>query len=182
MRIFRKLTNQDLIEKGRRKPSGERKEPRTPYPAQPSIEFRPEHINSREELGHKEIDLIVGCKGSRAAVLTIADRKCREEMGFRIPDKKAASVRAVFDRLERKLGKRHQREREPPAAQIFSEGYRLRKGITAADPGGRGLAEPLPAENLGLEMRGGLFGAGVPAQLKLCGGAPSTSLLMLSPA
>ena len=121
MRIFRKLTNQDLIEKGRRKPSGERKEPRTPYPALPSIEFRPEHINSREELGHKEIDLIVGCKGSRAAVLTIADRKCREEMGFRIPDKKAASVRAVFDRLERKLGKRHQRERKPAAAQILSQ-------------------------------------------------------------
>ena len=109
-RIFRKLTNQDLIEKGRRKPSGERKEPRTPHPALPSIEIRPEHINSREELGHKEIDLIVGCKGSRAAVLTIADRKCREEMGFRIPDKKAASVRAVFDRLERKLGKKRFRE------------------------------------------------------------------------
>ena len=84
MRIFRKLTNKDLIEKGRRKPSGERKEPRTPHPSLPSIEIRPEHINSREELGHKEIDLIVGCKGSRAAVLTIADRKCREEMGFRI--------------------------------------------------------------------------------------------------
>ena len=96
MRIFRKLTNQDLIEKGRRKPSGERKEPRTPYPALPSIEFRPEHINSREELGHKEIDLIVGCKGSRAAVLTIADRKCQEEMGFRIPDKKAASMSFHF--------------------------------------------------------------------------------------
>ena len=110
MRIFRKLTNQDLIEKGRRKPSGERKEPRTAHPALPSIEIRPEPINNREELGHKEIDLIVGCKGSKAAVLTIADRKGREEMGFRIPDKKAASVRAVFDRLERKLGKKRFRE------------------------------------------------------------------------
>lgn len=71
---------------------------------------RPEAANRREELGHKEIDLVVGCANTKAATLTITDRKGREEMAFLLPDKRAASVRAVFDRLERKLGKRKFRE------------------------------------------------------------------------
>lgn len=109
-RVFLHLTNKDLWEKGRQKKQDYQKVRRIVHPTLPSITARPEHINRREELGHKEIDLIVGCKGSQAAVLTIADRKGRNAMGFRLPDKKAASVRAVFDRLERKLGKKRFRE------------------------------------------------------------------------
>ena len=52
----------------------------------------------------------MGKAGTKAATLTITDRKGRTEMAYIIPDKKAASVRAVFDRLERKLGKRRFRE------------------------------------------------------------------------
>lgn len=107
--VFLRLTNKDLWEKGRRKPK-KKQERRTAHPLLPSIADRPQTINDRAELGHKEIDLIVGCKGSMAAVLTIADRKGRGGMAFKLPDKKAASVRAVFDRLERKLGKRGFRE------------------------------------------------------------------------
>ena len=108
-RIFLNLSNRDLWEKGRVKQKKE-KVRRSPHPLLPSIEDRPEIVSQRKELGHKEIDLIVGREGSKAAVLTITDRKGRAELAFKIPDKRAASVRAVFDRLERKLGKRRFRE------------------------------------------------------------------------
>lgn len=107
--IFLNLSNKDLWEKGRKKQK-KQKVRRSPHPLLPSIADRPEIVNQRRELGHKEIDLIVGCEGSKAAVLTITDRKGRVELAFRIPDKRAASVRAVFDRLERKLGKRRFQE------------------------------------------------------------------------
>lgn len=108
-RVFLNLSNKDLWEKGRVKQK-KQKVRRSPHPLLPSIADRPEIVNQRREPGHKEIDLIVGCEGSKAAVLTITDRKGRAELAFKIPDKRAASVRAVFDRLERKLGKRRFRE------------------------------------------------------------------------
>ena len=109
-RVFLHITNKDLIEKGRTRQKTAKPERRTVHPALPSIVNRPEAANRREELGHKEIDLVVGCANTKAATLTITDRKGREEMAFLLPDKRAASVRAVFDRLERKLGKRKFRE------------------------------------------------------------------------
>lgn len=109
-RVFLHITNKDLIEKGRTRQKAAKPERRTVHPALPSIVNRPEAANRREELGHKEIDLVVGCANTKAAALTITDRKGREEMAFLLPDKRAASVRAVFDRLERKLGKRKFRE------------------------------------------------------------------------
>ena len=109
-RVFLHITNKDLIEKGRTRQKTAKPERRTVHPALPSIVNRPEAANRREELGHKEIGLVVGCANTKAATLTITDRKGREEMAFLLPDKRAASVRAVFDRLERKLGKRKFRE------------------------------------------------------------------------
>lgn len=105
-RVFFHLTNKDLIEKGKAKKHEYKTVRRVTHPALPSIEERPEAINQRTEPGHKEIDLIVGCTGSKAAVLTIVDRFKREILAHKLPDKRAASVRAVFDKLERKLGKK----------------------------------------------------------------------------
>lgn len=109
-RVFLNLSNKDLWEKGKPQKQGYKKVRRVAHPLLPSIADRPEIINQRGELGHKEIDLIVGCEKSKAATLTITDRKDRTEMAYKIPDKRAASVRAVFDRLERKMGKRRFRE------------------------------------------------------------------------
>ncbi len=104
-RVFLNLSNKDLWEKSKKKQK-KKTVRRAPHPLLPSISERPEQINLRSETGHKEIDLIVGKKGTEAATLTMTDRKARTELAFKIPDKRAASVRAVFDRLERKLGKR----------------------------------------------------------------------------
>lgn len=107
--VFLNLSNKDLWEKSKRK---HRKHPvrRAAHPLLPSISERPEHINLRTEMGHKEIDLVVSKASTKAAVLTLTDRKARTELAYKIPDKRAASVRAVFDKLERKLGKRRFRE------------------------------------------------------------------------
>ena len=109
-RVFLHLTSKDLIEKGRVKQKAARPERRIVHPALPSIAKRPEAANRRTERGHKEMDLVVSCANGKGAALTLTDRKGREEMAFLLPDKRAASVRAVFDRLERKMGRRKFRE------------------------------------------------------------------------
>lgn len=108
--VFLHLTNRDLWEKGKPKKQGYKPVRRIAHPALPSISGRPEAIGKREELGHQEIDLVVGAAKTKGAVLTITDRKGRTGMSFKLPDKRAESVRAVFDRLERKLGKRRFQE------------------------------------------------------------------------
>ena len=104
-RVFLHITNKDLIEKGRPRQKAARPERRTVYPALPSILDRPETANRREEPSHKEIDLIVGRANTKAATLTITERKGREEMAFILPDKRAASVRAVFRPAGAETGK-----------------------------------------------------------------------------
>ena len=71
------------------------------HQALPSITERPEHVNRREEYGHWEIDLVVGKAKSKPVLLTMAERRSREPLVFKLPDKRAAAVRKAFDTLER---------------------------------------------------------------------------------
>ena len=101
-RVFLHLTDADLPEKTKRK--GKKKEDesqRIAHPNLPSIADRPWYINDRQELGHWEMDLIVGCKGSQAVLLTLTERVTREEIIRKLPDRKAATIRWAIDRLER---------------------------------------------------------------------------------
>lgn len=108
--VFLRLTNKHLWQKGKKRKTGERPERRTVHPKLPSIEDRPETINQRQEYGHWEMDLVVSCSGSRAALLTLTERQTRQEKIFKLPDKRACSVRAVFDRLERSMSRKRFRE------------------------------------------------------------------------
>lgn len=110
-RVFLRLTNKDLWEKGKRKKRKYKKVQRIAHPILPSIADRPERIGQRSEPGHWEMDLVVSCKKGQGALLTLAERFTREEMIFKLPDKQAATVRAVFDRLERRLGRKRFREK-----------------------------------------------------------------------
>ena len=83
---------------------------RVAHPKLPSISTRPEEINQREEKGHWEIDLVVGKDGSRPVLLTMVERSTRKPLLFKLPDKRAETVRKIFDVLERKMGKRQFRE------------------------------------------------------------------------
>lgn len=99
--LFVQLTNADLLEKTKRKPRTENKS-QVAHPELPSIENRPAAIADRSEYGHWEMDLVVGPQeGSGVALLTLTERRTRQELIFKLPDKRACSVRAVFDRLER---------------------------------------------------------------------------------
>lgn len=98
--VFFALTNNHLWEKPKRK-ARKKQEPRKAHPKLPSIEQRPQHINDRSEQGHWEMDLVVGCSGSRAVLLTMTERVTREEIIIKLPDRRAVTIRRAIDRLER---------------------------------------------------------------------------------
>jgi IS30 family transposase len=50
-----------------------------------------------------EMDTVHGCEGSRKALLTFYFRSCKLMLVYLLPDRKAESVRKVFDRLEGRL-------------------------------------------------------------------------------
>lgn len=104
--IFMRLTIKDLpfrgsrqkkktqkIEKSKRPPKGE------------SIEKRPMEVNTRQEFGHWEMDLVVSCRGGHKCLLVLTERVARQEIARIIPDKSAASVVRALDTIERKYGK-----------------------------------------------------------------------------
>lgn len=70
-----------------------------------TIHDRPEEIETRETIGHWEMDLVEGLKGKKEPyLLVLSERKTRKEIIELIPDKSAKSVGKALDRIERKLG------------------------------------------------------------------------------
>jgi len=69
-----------------------------------SIEERPEEVELREEIGHWEMDLVLG--STRACLLVLTERHSRRELIWKIPSKEQKYVIAVLDRLERRLGRK----------------------------------------------------------------------------
>lgn len=70
-----------------------------------SISERPKIVLKRLEFGHWEGDLIVSCKGSPGAVLTLVERKTRFTIATLLADKTQSSVVAALDGIERRLGR-----------------------------------------------------------------------------
>lgn len=100
--IFLALENKHLLEKCRRKPR-KKYQRKKAHEKLPSIEERPESIENREEYGHWEMDLVVGPQGSRACLLTLTERKTREEKIIRLPNRKAKTIRKAWNKLEREM-------------------------------------------------------------------------------
>lgn len=103
-RVFLQLTSKNLWIKSKRKEKKEKSEQRIAHPKLPSIVDRPQYISQRQEYGHWEMDLIIGKAGTKAVLLTLTERMTRQELIFKLPNKKAATVCVVFDRLERTIG------------------------------------------------------------------------------
>lgn len=101
-KVFLELRNRHLWEKCKRKQKRTETGKRIAHPKLPSIENRPVCIGQRSERGHWEMDLIIGKSETRAALLTLTERYSRQVLIFKLPDRKAATIRGVFDRLERK--------------------------------------------------------------------------------
>lgn len=98
--LFLHLSNKNLWEKSKRKQRGSGDRQRIAHPKLPSIEDRPECINDREELGHWEMDLVIGKKETKPVLLTLTERVSRREWIRKLPDRKAATIRAALDALE----------------------------------------------------------------------------------
>lgn len=71
-----------------------------------SIEHRPKNINNRAEMGHHEMDTVVGPPGSSHVLLVLTERKTRIEHILLMNDKSQQSVRKALNRLERYYGAR----------------------------------------------------------------------------
>jgi transposase, IS30 family len=70
-----------------------------------SISERPKEIDARDEIGHWEMDTVVGKQGTKTVLLVLSERVTREELIFKIPSKSQAAVVKELDKLERKIGK-----------------------------------------------------------------------------
>lgn len=101
-KAFYALGNKHLWEKRRKKQKKDDSKKRVAHPKLPSIENRPEHIGRRSERGHWEMDLIIGKAETKPVLLTLTERYSRQELIFKLPNRKAATIRGVFDKLERK--------------------------------------------------------------------------------
>ena len=101
--IFYQLTSSHLWEKPTRKPRKKQEGPKIAHEKLPSIEQRPQHIKDRKEFGHWEMDLVVGPQESRPCLLTLTERMSRKELIFKLPNRKALTIRKIFNRLEREL-------------------------------------------------------------------------------
>lgn len=104
--VFLYLSNKDLPEKSKKKGTPKKKVRRQKRASVgTSIEQRPEEIESREEFGHWEMDSVVGPQGkSKATILTLTERKTRNEITLKMTDKGADNVVKALDRLEDKWG------------------------------------------------------------------------------
>lgn len=110
-RVFLKLSNKHLWVKSKKRERSGSPERRVAHPKLPSIADRPGCINERSERGHWEMDLVIGKEGKGPVLLTLTERVTRQEMIFKLPNKKAASVRGVFDDLEKTMPKFKERFR-----------------------------------------------------------------------
>jgi IS30 family transposase len=89
--VFFDLGNKNLWEKSKRKPRSTNSVRRIAHPKLPSITERPQHINDREDFGHWEMDLIVSKAGSKPVLLTLTERISRQELIFKLPDRKSST-------------------------------------------------------------------------------------------
>ena len=103
--VFLSLTNKSLPMGGKKKQKHDKVRPAR-APKGDSIEDRPEEIDKREEPFHWEMDSVVSAKegGSKKRFLTMTERTSRADLMFLMPDGTMASVVAVLDMLEKKLG------------------------------------------------------------------------------
>jgi len=69
-----------------------------------SIEDRPKKINNRLEYGHWEGDTVKGPLGSKASLLTLTERKSREEIVIKVENGTQEAIRGAIDGMEREYG------------------------------------------------------------------------------
>lgn len=103
--IFLNVTAEHLLYKGdHRKPEDRDRQKRARPAKGDTVEERPREVADRETFGNWEMDSIIGCKGSKAALVVLTERLTRYPVIFRVPDHTMESVVRGLDRIERRMG------------------------------------------------------------------------------
>lgn len=79
--VFLQLTPDHLHNKGRRHYAANSKRQAARSSHGKSIETRPQEVKGRGSFGHWEMDSIMGCKGSKKALLVLTERRTRMGIG-----------------------------------------------------------------------------------------------------
>ncbi len=104
--IFFGITHKDLWEKSRQKKRRYKTFIRvtTRNRRARSIEERPTEANDRTEYGHWEGDSVKSTRRAKTGLLTLTERKTRQQMVIKVPEATQEAVQEAFDGLEKKLG------------------------------------------------------------------------------
>src|SRR5699024_3355891 len=104
------VKNMDLPLKIRRRPKKQRERAHKKQLGK-SIEERPSHVEERKEFGHWEIDTVLGNRTKGNALLTLTERKTRQEHIEKIEDK---STHGVHHQAMKRLTLREEGAGPPP--------------------------------------------------------------------
>jgi IS30 family transposase len=103
--LFLKISNKDLMVKksGKKRDYHKIRQAITNVKGT-SIADRPVEIDNRNEVGHWEMDTVVGKQGTKTTLLVLSERTLRKEMIYKIKSKLQKEVIRIINGLERKLG------------------------------------------------------------------------------
>lgn len=104
-----------------------------------SIEERPQEVKKRNCFGHWELDTIIGTSlsTSKSCLLVLSERYTRREIIRKIPDKKASSVVAALNEIEKQYGKKFRKTFKTITCDNgveFSDTYGMEKSIVGHTP------------------------------------------------
>ena len=102
--VFERIKQGKIIYKKEYKNKNKEKRVSKQIPAEKSIEHRPKEANMRIEYGHWEGDLVVGKQGTKSVLFTLTERKTRQEIIMKLPNKKTETIALAMDKLERRYG------------------------------------------------------------------------------
>jgi len=100
------ITSKDMIYNKSYKNKNKEKRVSVKIPPEKSIEFRPNEANDRSIYGHWEGDLLIGKRKRGAVLLTLTERRTRQEIIVKLKNKTNEEVVKAFNGLERKYKRR----------------------------------------------------------------------------
>lgn len=102
--IFNRIKQGKVIYKKEYNNKNKEKRVSKMVPAEKSIEYRPKEANAREIYGYWEGDLVVGKQGTKTVLFTLTERKTRQEIIIKLPNKETKTIAKAIDKIERKYG------------------------------------------------------------------------------
>ena len=102
--IFLRITNKNLLRKGKKKKKHRKVRMAKQLPKENSIEKRPKEVAERTTFGHWEFDSVIGKRKKGETLLSLTERLTRMQIILKAPDKTAASTVLMLNRLERRIG------------------------------------------------------------------------------